>query len=324
MNYRSLRHAQQGVLRLAAALPRPVDLVVGVPRSGLLFGNLLSLYLNCPLTDPDGFLSGHVHRSGLRGRRAMGKDTFKERTVVVFDDSVCSGRQLHEVKALCAPRSAECSLIYVCLYVTPEARNLVDYYDEVVAWPRVFEWNILHHEILQRSCLDLDGVLCVDPRDEENDDSTCYLHFLENARELVVPTVPVGWVVTCRLEKYRQHTEAWLKTHGVVYGALIMWDLPSAEARRRTNAHGIFKGHIYRSLDARLFVESNAHQARQIADISGKPVLCPWTGDMVLPQHRIKPLHSVARSASQRVGRWLRRSGVGRLASKARWLFYEQ
>jgi len=37
--------------------------------------------------------------------------------------------------------------------------------------------------------------------------------------------------VTCRLEKYREETEAWLDEHGVTYDNLVMMDHPDMEAR---------------------------------------------------------------------------------------------
>lgn len=36
----------------------------------------------------------------------------------------------------------------------------------------------MNHGILKKACLDIDGVLCVDPTPEENDDGPRYREFL--------------------------------------------------------------------------------------------------------------------------------------------------
>ncbi len=46
--------------------------------------------------------------------------------------------------------------------------------------------------------------------------------------------------------------------------------------------HGLFKGRMYRSLPE-LFVESDLMRARQIADVSAKPVVCPNEGCVFEP-----------------------------------------
>ena len=53
---------------------------------------------------------------------------------------------------------------------------------EVVPHPRVFEWNVMHHRVLENSCVDIDGTLCHDPTSEENDDGERYDAFLAPAR----------------------------------------------------------------------------------------------------------------------------------------------
>ncbi len=94
---------------------------------------------------------------------------------------------------------------------------------------------------------------------------------------------PLGTLVTSRLEKYRPQTEGWLAAQGVQYDRLIMLDLPSKAERQRLFAHGTFKGNYYRDSDAILFVESENRQAKQIAEIAGKPVLCLQTHSMIQP-----------------------------------------
>ncbi|WP_287086264.1 hypothetical protein [Mesorhizobium sp.] len=44
------------------------------------------------------------------------------------------------------------------------------------------------------------------------DDGPAYEKFLSEALPLFGPTRKIGWLVTSRLEKYRNHTGAWLQS----------------------------------------------------------------------------------------------------------------
>jgi len=52
----------------------------------------------------------------------------------------------------------------------------------------VFEWNALHHSNPERFCVDIDGVLCRDPTEAENDDGESYLEFLPGWMRRYGPT----------------------------------------------------------------------------------------------------------------------------------------
>ena len=60
MNYRSLNDLNSTILKQLHLIPRDIDLIVGVPRSGMLPANLLALYLNLPYTDIHSFMNGYI------------------------------------------------------------------------------------------------------------------------------------------------------------------------------------------------------------------------------------------------------------------------
>ncbi|MDR1727455.1 MAG: hypothetical protein LBT74_05950 [Acidobacteriota bacterium] len=70
------------------------------------------------------------------------------------------------------------TMLYTAVYVKPGSEQLVDIAFTVLEMPRLFQWNYLNHVVIEQSCFDLDGVLCVDPTEEENDDSEKYRHFI--------------------------------------------------------------------------------------------------------------------------------------------------
>jgi uncharacterized HAD superfamily protein len=125
------------------------------------------------------------------------------------------------------------------------------------------------------ACVDFDGVLCLDPTKEENDDGPHYRQFLREALPLMLPTLPIGAIVSSRLEKYRGETEEWLHRHGVRYNELFLLDCASGEERQRLKPHAQFKASVFRSNPFyQVFIESDPGQARQIASLTGKSVIC--------------------------------------------------
>ncbi len=279
MNYRNIKDLNEIILKRLHILPRDFDLIVGIPRSGMFPANLLALYLNRPVTDLDSFRNGHIYKAGERGQFF---DTKQFKKILVVDDSIASGSALNKCKEQLKELESNLDIKYCAVYVIPSKIDMVDYYFEAVPLPRYFQWNILNHTILQKSCFDIDGVLCTDPTPEENDDGERYRHFLLNAQPLFIPGSPIGTLVTSRLEKYRPETKAWLQRNNVRYNKLVMLNLPDMAARQRANCHASFKAKEYASsMEYMLFVESNLNQAVEINKITKKPVLCTENFEMI-------------------------------------------
>lgn len=60
MNYRSIVDLNSDIKKWISELPNDLDLIVGIPRSGLLVANLLALHLNLPLTDVEGLIENRI------------------------------------------------------------------------------------------------------------------------------------------------------------------------------------------------------------------------------------------------------------------------
>jgi uncharacterized HAD superfamily protein/hypoxanthine phosphoribosyltransferase len=284
MNYRSIADLNDCLIAGLAKVPRDVDLIVGVPRSGMLPATMLALHLNVALTDVDGLISGKLMQHGVsRDKFQRIRDLCEAKKILVIDDSCLSGKQMQIVRDRINTAGIHTQVLYAVVYVAPEARQFVDMFFEVCPTPRMFEWNIMHHPWLQQACMDIDGVLCSDPTDEENDDGVNYSRFLDEAKPMWIPTVPVGWLVTSRLEKYRAQTEHWLARHNIKYGELIMLNMKSAAERRAAGCHGKFKGEVYSSKPAEIFIESNPSQSREIAELACKAVFCTEDRQVYMP-----------------------------------------
>jgi len=278
MNYRNITDLNNIILKRLHIIPRDFDLIVGVPRSGMLPANLLSLYLNRPYTDIHSFLNGHIYKAGARSQFF---DISEFKNILVVDDSIASGSAMLEVKESLKHLESKFNIKYFAVYIIPGKEKMVDYFFEIVPLPRYFQWNILNHTTLEKACFDIDGVLCADPLPEQNDDGPKYIDFILNAPPLFIPGSKIGTVVTSRLEKYRKETETWLQANNIKYNDLVMLDLPNMEARQRANNHGDHKAKAYMAKPYVLFVESEYHQAVEINRLSKKPVLCTENFEMI-------------------------------------------
>jgi uncharacterized HAD superfamily protein/hypoxanthine phosphoribosyltransferase len=262
-------------------VPRDVDLVVGIPRSGMIPAHLLALYMNRLVVDLETFLAnGAAGHGRTRSPGAGIREPFAARHVLLVDDSMSSGKSMQAVLERVRAANFPGKVTTLAVIVTPSTTHAVDLHFKELPRPRVFEWNLFHHPEMENSCFDLDGVLCVDPTEDDNDDGPRYVEFLRSARPRFVPTRKIAHIVSARLERYRTETEDWLARHGIAYGELHLVDLPSAAERQRLGVHATHKATVYKASGAVLFYESDVQQARDIARLSGKPVLC--TADMQL------------------------------------------
>lgn len=311
MHFRSINDLYRDVWGNLHRLPADIDLVVGVPRSGMLPATIVALARNLPLADLDGFAQGRVLSTGTTRRVAgEGEGAERFRHVLVVDDSCRTGSSMRAAREALANLPDRPKLTFCVAYGTGEAAPEVDLALATVPEPRVFEWNVLHHPIVSRAGFDIDGVLCIDPTERENDDGPAYMEFLFGAAPLHRPRREIAMLVTSRLEKYRPATEDWLARNGVRYRELRMLDLPDAETRRRLGVHASFKAECYRQSDCALFVESELHQAREIARLSGKPVLSLQGPEMVLPR-ALNPRAVVQRLKPRRLAGKVRRRLAG-------------
>ncbi len=291
MNFRSVGDLDKCIRHNLHKVPPNIDLVVGIPRSGILPATIIALTLNIALTDLVGFLEGRVFKK-MRFRaefvkRELPVDNFTH--ILIVDDSVLTGGTMKEARAAIEGAGNKSRISYLAAYCDIPGCRAVDICLEMASLPRVFEWNLMNSGNLDLCDVDIDGVLCREPTERENDDGERYIRFLKSAEPRLLPTRPVQTLVTSRLEKYRKETAEWLSRHNVSYQQLIMLDLPSKEARVKAGVHAIHKAEFYRRSISKLFIESNHFQATEICRLSGKPVLSFEKMELVNPSF-VSPL----------------------------------
>lgn len=276
MNFRTIADLNRIIINNIYKISKDVDLIVGIPRSGMLPALLISLYLNLPLTDFDSLLQERIYKNGsTKIKKDWINDISEARKILIVEDSSNSGRSLKEVREQLLNFKYNNKIEILTIFVTSETKKMTDLYFDICPNPRVFEWNLMHNNILKDCCVDIDGVLCEDPTEEQNDDGERYIDFIRNSPVKNRPSKKIGYLVTSRLEKYREETIKWLEKNDIEYDNLIMLNVNTKEERQKLNCHAIFKADVYKKLkDTCIFIESNKEQAQKINELTKKPVFC--------------------------------------------------
>lgn len=243
MNFKSINNLVSDVRKWSKQIDFEYDYILGIPDSGGFVARLLSIYTGKMIDGPSN-----------RG------------IPFIVDDSLMSGKTMSVYRRDNAK--------YGAVYIKPGKEKLVDTYYQVLSTPRIFEWGWYKNKHLENTMMDIDGILCRDPTKQECDYGLKMLEFYSTVKPEIVPRRKIGSLVTCRLDKYRTVTMDWLALHGINTGRLIM-------RRTRSQGHGEFKAKVYKENKAALFIESSLRQSRTIAKLSGKPVLCYSTMEML-------------------------------------------
>jgi hypoxanthine phosphoribosyltransferase len=217
-------------------LPQDYDLVVGIPRSGMLVASIIATKLGRPLTTPDLFIEGRWWSSRL----LESPEPNDVRSILLVDDSVDRGDSLEAAKAIVAqcPRPTRITTAALIAH-RPEASGLVDLHYRVVPHPAIFEWNLMHAKVMTRLSASLEGVLDRPGR---------------------IPMYSIDCVLASGSEANRGETEAFLRKHRVLYDELVMRD-------------GRSKIEILASAPPDLHLEGTLVEAQQIASATGIPTI---------------------------------------------------
>lgn len=281
LNVRSTSDLVKTINRNLHRIPRNAfDVVVGIPRSGMIPASIIATQLQLPLADLNGFAKGVV--SGRSGRTFddFGLSRFKR--VLLVDDTAnkggAMGQALEQLRDF--PLLDITKLVVYGPY-REEFKNVVDIAFEDCSGPRVFAWNLWKHIRLDRWGFDFDGVFCPDPTREENDDGPRYLEFMRTAPGLHFPLRAIGHVITGRLERYRKETEAQLARYGIGYTSLVMMPYETKAERMAAGGRGSWKASKIRERGLEFYIESSLKQATIIAREAGIPVWCIETQEVV-------------------------------------------
>lgn len=245
--------------------PTTYDLIIGIPRSGLLVASIIALKLGKPLTTPELMVKNKYWMS-KRARRKT-----KLQNILLVDDSITDGKTMKESLKLIRAYNKKFNITKAALIATEESKDFLDLYYKIIPHPRLFEWNLLHSK-KGKIATDLDGVICENCPPGVDSNEELYLNWLKTARPYLIPAFEIDAIISCRLQKYRKETEEWLAKHNVRYKKLILWDILSKQERKGRNAK--YKIEALLKIKPDLFWESSLYEAKQIWNATKIPTLC--------------------------------------------------
>lgn len=252
----------------------PADVIVHCPRSGTIPASLIATYLCKPFASVEEYCAGIINT-----RKSDYKDL---NSILLVDDSIATGQQMdgfiRQIKKARPGVKVYTLAVYSYRGAKPTIKPtlILETHDDP---DYIYTWFMFKTFRLKYCAVDMDGVLCRDVIEGEDDDGENYSKFLETADLKFKPfdylqgRDVMGAIVTGRLEKYRPQTESWLKKHGIKYNKLIMCPAQTKEHRKTLNP-ARWKSSVYSRPEYKLFIESSEKEARVIADISQKPVFC--------------------------------------------------
>ncbi|MBT2772708.1 hypothetical protein J7J47_10760 [Halomonas sp. ISL-60] len=238
------------------------DLVVGVPRSGMVPAYMIALALNVNCTDISSWVNNYPLKRGLtRGVRKELSSPWEAKKVLIVDDSIMSGKSIRsEIEAV--PEWLASRATTLAVYSGKPIRSDVDIILEFLPHPRAFEWNIFHHNVMNRSCICLEGMIA--EGESVSDKPT--------ARFRYIPSRDINTIVSSQKESSRNEVEILLKSNGITYRNLVLanndTDVMAMDSLVR------FKVKTFITSATDLFVEENSDQAKLICREARKPVFC--------------------------------------------------
>tara|TARA_Y100001938_G_scaffold150364_1_gene240974 strand:- start:33347 stop:34303 length:957 start_codon:yes stop_codon:yes gene_type:complete len=250
--------------------------VLGIPRSGILPASMIAMWLNLPLYTINS-ISGDIQpmsgSSKFGGARMRNHDD-SDGGLLVVDDTVYAGRAMADIKA-----KIKGGAIYAAIYTHPNSLDKVDLFAKELKPPHILEWNLFNCSYIESAMLDFDGILCPNVPHEKCLNEELYIDYIANVEPFPhrVPKTCCYGIVTARLEKYRDITEAWLKKHNIRYGSLTMYPTEKQTVRDKNHIQeaAAFKAKYFKQSSAHFFIESELPEAVIIRRESGKFVICP-------------------------------------------------
>jgi hypothetical protein len=213
--------------------------------------------LGKPLSTPD---LDKIWVSGNRGI-PIKRDEKKFEHILLFDDSITSGDTFQKaLRTLRGNLPEHTKITTAALIASEDTKNKVDMFYVVVPRPRLFEWNILHSKKNRIIAVDLDGVICEEPPISLKLDESKYKEWLKKAKPYLIPSFEIDYIISNRLEKFRETTEEWLRKHKVKYRQLILRDFLPLPGEGKAD----FKIKKLLEIKPDFFWESSSQEAQQI------------------------------------------------------------
>lgn len=240
------------------------DLVVGIPRSGMVPAYMISLELNIDCTSLPSFLKNvELTRGKTRNSRYNLSYAWDASKILLVDDSIASGGSLQSSMEKIPPE-LKSKITTLAIYSSIKKRTDVDFYFSYVPNQRIFEWNIFHHPGLSLSCLDIDDLLIDLPKGFYSYNDEQQGNYFKSVIPNIFPSLKLHTLITNLGEKHKIHLEDFLQRNKILYHQIIFLD--------KVAGSYYDKAKYYKNNKLILFLTKDSIQSQNICNISAKPV----------------------------------------------------
>jgi adenine/guanine phosphoribosyltransferase-like PRPP-binding protein len=239
------------------SLSSDFDIVVGIPRSGLMTASIIAIEFGKPLSTPDQIIQGKYWIT--RTNTSELKIDVDNAKILLVDDSAGTGTTMEEARELINTNKPYIEIITAATYVSDPSEPYY-YYKRFKKQQPILVRALMHNSFIPPVAFDMDGVICEDYAGQE------YHGFLMNAKPHKIPIYTIDFIITGRKRKYQQETLDWLQQYNVKWKVLLM--CPEDETTIS------FKSRMIRKYKPGIFVESNPAEAKEINRRTGVLVIC--------------------------------------------------
>lgn len=239
------------------------DLLIRVPRAGLMFANFMAMQLSIPLSTPE--LLPNFWPSSAKVR-----EDGPIRNILIVEDMTAFGTQIIPLKKKVQELFPQ-AIVHVGAVYSPEGGIKLDSYGARINDRSITEWDFLNEKVYENVAVDMDGVLCQDCPSGLTEDQ--FVQWMQTAVPYLIPRFRVQTIITSRLEKYRPITDQWLTNNGAQYYQLLMDPSKTLSERDLIG----WKVHCINWRKPHVFIESDNRTAQEIHWKTGIPVICVST-----------------------------------------------
>lgn len=158
MKYVSFNKMHEIIKKNLDKIPDDIDLIVAIPRSGLIPATYISLMKNIPMCNVETLINNRLYEYGnTKNTNDFISNANDAKHILLVDDSSYSGNSLKEAKEK-IPKHLIRKCTSLVTIVNENTKNMCDIYFEEINSARIFEWNLFHHKYLNYAAIDINTI----------------------------------------------------------------------------------------------------------------------------------------------------------------------
>ncbi len=196
------------------------DLIVGLPRRGMIPATLIGLFLNKPVVSFNELNANLAsEKIGYRLQEESAKFPKSYSNILLVDDSTDEGTVFEQAFSKLDEATAK-KVTTLSVYATEKGGDRVDLHLETLEEPKLYEWNILHKKAaLADAAMRFEGIIVT------NAITGAWI-------PVTLPSYPVKIVYSGLRERHREQLESFLRQHGVQFEQLKMEVVSSRQLKQ--------------------------------------------------------------------------------------------